>query len=263
MAGSYSGPDPEAEGNNTLIFYNRTSDWFGNVGTFATFFTPNRHDSPVIQFNVDPDVGDVSKYNSSKTQQELSWPSEQYSLDYAWCTRAFGIIINKKVFPLDQADLENKTDWKASWGSRKIFKWTPLSDRRDMPALTTLLETNSSFVSWAYYTSGSQWTRLHPWAVPLPNIEFMINLRDDKIRNLTTTKAGFVVKTYLHPTRRTIQNARRILSTCPDATSPCAVWMEFGHWIFKSWYLVFRSTGSIATGYYRNVGIAPMLPGVG
>ncbi|KAF3902365.1 hypothetical protein ABW21_db0200550 [Orbilia brochopaga] len=189
-------------------------------------------------------------------------------MDPSRTTRTFGIKINQKVFPLGDEEFKNMTDWRASPGSNNIFNWTQLSKREDLPAISSVLEANTSYGSWALYTSGSQWTRLHPWAVrevydaipssvyfngtyylpcnisttALPDIEFLAIVEGDKFRNLTTTKTDFVVQNYLHPNETglcagAIQNARRsIFSTtihqksfCDPAPAQCTILMDFGH----------------------------------
>ncbi|KAK6519175.1 hypothetical protein TWF281_003864 [Arthrobotrys megalospora] len=276
--------DTEAKYKPLPAGFEQKSKYWGDYGTFATYFTSTESERPTLQFNVDNIDGDTTKYTGALRWFE-SVSKKPYSIYWNIAAKAIQIgwrgTFNE--YPLAHKDLLKN----------------PLVAETVIPHRNSLLEFNTTYPALAaIMSSGSMWTRLHPWIVDrvyaqipgvvtykttyylpcdmpeyaIPQISF--GLGNNRVSDTeepiwyTVKKSGFIIDTYRHPEivnlcAGAIQNSYRApnLRLYPDAASekvPSAT-MELGQWIFKSWYMVFKVTKDTKVkGGRRYVGIAKM-----
>ncbi|KAK6498258.1 hypothetical protein TWF506_004497 [Arthrobotrys conoides] len=257
------------------------SRYWSDYGIFATYLTTNKAKKPVIQFNVDENNGDTSKYTGRLTWFNSRADEFFYVINWNVAARKIKIAWRdlSKEYPLAHSELS-----KPPFNSRNI---------KNNKTTDSLLEPNTTYPdSGAVLDSGTLWTRLHPWVVDrvydripgvvrykttyylpcdlppyaIPDISFEI--AKDRAKGAKATwypvkKEGFIIENYRHPESSTIQNAYRDpnLREYPEASPdkvPVAR-IELGQWVFKSWYMVFknRKDPKLKQGR-RYVGIAQM-----
>ncbi|KAF3082267.1 hypothetical protein TWF102_001236 [Orbilia oligospora] len=218
------------------------SKYWSDYGIFATYLTTEKAKHPVIQFNVDENTGDTSKYTGRLTWFDSSTDGSFYAINWNIATRRIKISwrdFSKEYF-LAHGDL-----LKSPLTSNKVIK------NRD-----SLLELNTTYPDpGAVLDSGTLRTRLHPWVVDrvynrIPGvISFEIaqtrGAKGGKSTWYPVKKEGFVIKSYKHPESSTIQNAyrdpnlREYPEISPDKVPLARI--ELGQWVFKSWYMVFKN----------------------
>ncbi|KAF3314466.1 hypothetical protein TWF173_004809 [Orbilia oligospora] len=129
------------------------SKYWSDYGIFATYLTTEKAKNPVIQFNVNENTGDTSKYTGRLAwfdssadgffYDAINWNIAARSIKISW--RDFS-----KEYFLGHSDL-----LKSPLTSNKVIK------NRD-----SLLELNTTYPDpGTVLDSGTLWTRLHPWVV--------------------------------------------------------------------------------------------------
>ncbi|KAF3178691.1 hypothetical protein TWF788_007421 [Orbilia oligospora] len=192
------------------------SKYWSDYWIFATYLTTERTKKPVLQFNVNENTGDTSKYTGHLTWFDSSTDGFFYATNWNIAARKIKISwrdFSKEYF-LTHSDL-----LKSPPTSKKVIK-----DR------DSLLELNTTYPDpGAVLDSGTLWTRLHPWVVDrvynripgvvrfnttyylpcdipsytIPKISFEIaqtrGAKGGRSTRYPVKKEGFIIKSYKHP----------------------------------------------------------------
>ncbi|EPS41766.1 hypothetical protein H072_4275 [Dactylellina haptotyla CBS 200.50] len=236
---------------------------------FATYFPRNliRGPSPLLQCFIDGEKGDTTRYRPVDENTNLLW------LDCSgwekWSLRPLSIVISGKTYPMSHEGL-------LKMGVNESY---------------SLLVPQVHYQDVVLVDSATAWTRLYPWIVSeiyrripnseyyhytyfipcsvtlkdIPNISFNFNSTLGNVIGLNASKVDFAVDTYRHPEKDelcagTIQQIiETSVTTNGEMVSPGDTMGDFGHWIFKSWYMVFKVVEDSDGRRRRQIGLAHYL----
>ncbi|KAK6542754.1 hypothetical protein TWF694_006695 [Orbilia ellipsospora] len=138
----------------------RSSYFWKDTGfsTFATYFVPgnNTGAKPVLQFNVDENYGDTSKYYPVLGRESLPWfnCNNTFGQQSIWLPQPKPWNLLVGGISVDDTDYDPRVQWQAINGTSTIAK---------LPnGATSFSEVNTNYSNVAIFDSTSQWTRLHP-----------------------------------------------------------------------------------------------------